>query len=227
MHWSEYMNKITLGTCLSLTATQSYVLKVYGAISSSRALSGSPLIWGVPTICTMWRTVYTSSLYGLPVMTLTMVRGHQTSTYEGESNTEERGACIISAARTDLSFIFNSLCATFSSYFIPASHLKKIAVVVEIITTKFARHDASVSVRSLWQHRVLRTGEAPLREQFAARLLLSHFQKHRHFLGQKRFLVQKVEGTFCHNNLSHFRNTPDFPAAWRVQAHETRRLLEL
>lgn len=75
-------------------------------------------------------------------MTLATVRDHQISSYGGERDTKEQGAHIISAARTDLSFIFNSFCATFSSYFIPASHLKKITVVVEISTTKFARHDA-------------------------------------------------------------------------------------
>lgn len=104
---------------------------------------------------------------------------------------------------------------TFAFYFIPAKPLKKITVVVEISTTTFTRNVASVSVHSLWQLRMLWTGEAPLREQFTARLPLSLFQKHRHFLGQKRFLVQKVEGTFCHDNLSDFRNTPDSPAGQR------------
>lgn len=70
--WSEYMTKITLGTCLSITATQSYVLKVYGAISSSRACSGSPLIWGLSIVHTMRCTAYTCSLHGLPGMTLTI-----------------------------------------------------------------------------------------------------------------------------------------------------------
>lgn len=143
------MTTITLGTCLSLTATQSYVLKVYGAISSSRAHSGSPLIWELSTVRTMRRTAYICSLHGLPVTTFTMVRGDQASTYGGERDTEEQGGRIVSAAKTELSFIFNSLGAVFSSCFIPASRLKKMTVVVEISTTKFARHDASVSARSL------------------------------------------------------------------------------
>lgn len=216
------------GSACHLTATQSRRLSVYGAISGSQALSCSPLIWEPYEIPTMQGPVFTCNLRGLPVMTLTTVRGHQTSTYGGQSDRKEQGDHIIPAQRTDLPFIFNSLCRIFSFYFVPAKPLKKIAVVVEISTTNFTRNDASVSVCSLWQRRVLWTGEAPLREQLAARLLLSLFQKHRHFLGQKRFLVQKVEGTSCHDNLSHFRNTSDSPArAWRVQAHGTRRLLEL
>lgn len=119
------MTKITLGTCLSLTATQSCVLKVYGAISGSRLRSGSPVIWGPPTAPTMPRTAYTCSLHGLPVMMLTTARGRQPSTYGGESHNKERGAYIMSAARTDLSLILNSLGAIFPSCFIPASHLRK------------------------------------------------------------------------------------------------------
>lgn len=208
-----------------LTATQSYVLQVYGAISSSQVHSGPPLIWELYEIPTVQGPVYTCSLRGLPVMTLTTVRGQQTSTHGEPSDRKEQGDHIISAQRTELPFTF-SLCRIFTSYFIPEKPLKKTTVVVEISTTKFTRNDASASMHCLWQRRVLWTGEAPLREQFV-RLLLSLFQKHRHFLGQKRFLVQKVEGTFCHDNLSHFCSTPDSPAAWRVQAHETRRLLEL
>lgn len=210
-----------------LTATQSYVLKVYGAISSSKAHSGSPHIWELYEIPTVQGPVYTCNLRGLPVMTLTTVRGHQTSTYGERSDRKDQGDHIVPAQRIDLPFVFCILCRIFVFYFIPEKTFKKTTVVVEISTKKFTRNDASVSVHSLWQRRVMWAGKAPLREQFAARLLLSLFQKHRHFLGQKRFLVQKVQGTFCHDNLSHFRNTPDSPATWRVQAHETRRLLEL